>query len=236
MKISVIITTYNEILTIAEIIEQVINVDLGDDFEKEIIVVDNISNDGTRELLRKLEKEKDIQVIYQTKNLGKSFSFRTAIPLCSGDYVISQDADLEYNPQDITKILNHLILNDYDVVIGSRIETGKRYHAYKINEYGIDFLNKITNLLFRTEYTDVATCYKLMKSDILKDFNLKCNGFDLDYELCAKFNKIKIRAGEKSIKYSSRSFQEGRKTIFSENNIYVDGLKGLYVILKEKFY
>ena len=127
MKISVIITVYNEIITIAEIIERVRNIDFGENIEKEIIVVDNISTDGTRELLRKMEKEKDIQVIYQTENYGKSYSFRTAIPFCSGDYVISQDADLEYNPQDITKILNHLILNDYDVVIGSRIETGKRY-------------------------------------------------------------------------------------------------------------
>ena len=230
MKISVIITTYNEILTIAEIIEQVINVDLGDDFEKEIIVVDNISNDGTRELLRKLEKEKDIQVIYQTKNLGKSFSFRTAIPLCSGDYVISQDADLEYNPQDITKILNHFILYDCDVVFGSRIKTGERYHAYKINEYGIGFLNKVTNLLFRTEYTDVATCYKLMKLNKLKELNLYSTGFSLDFELCAKYAKYKWKVGEVKVGYNCRTFEEGRKT---RNPIW-HGLLALYTILRER--
>ena len=230
MKISVIITAYNEIITIAEIIERVRNIDFGDNFDKEIIVVDNISTDGTRELLRKMEKEKDIQVIYQAENYGKSYSFRTAIPFCSGDYVISQDADLEYNPQDITKILNHLILNDYDVVIGSRIETGKRYHAYKINEYGIDFLNKITNLLFRTEYTDVATCYKLMKLDKLKELNLYSTGFSLDFELCAKYAKYKWKVGEVKIEYNCRTFEEGRKT---RNPIW-HGLLALYTILRER--
>ena len=158
------------------------------------------------------------------------------IKFSSGYYVIPQDSDLEYDPSDINNILKSALENKYDFVIGTRFQRGKRFHKYWINEFGANILTYIFNILYKTNYTDIASCYKLMKSDILKDFKLKCNGFDLDYELCAKFSKIKIRAGEKKIKYSSRSFKEGRKTLFSKNNIYVDRLKGLFVILKEKFY
>ena len=133
-------------------------------------------------------------------------------------------------------ILNFALKNNYDFVIGTRYKKSKRFHRYWINEVGANILTFIFNFLFSTKFSDIASCYKLMKLDLVKNFKLNCNGFDLDYELCAKFSKIEIKVGEKKIKYSSRSFEEGRKTLFSKNNIYVDGLKGLFVIFKEKFY
>ena len=233
--LSIIVCCRNEKRTIEKILDKINNLSLVQPWKKEIIIVDNCSTDGTKEILSKI-KRKDTRIIFQKKNIGKGHSIKTGIKFSSGHYVIPQDGDLEYDPSNINDILKFALENKYDFVIGTRFQSGKRFHKYWINEFGANILTYIFNILYKTNYTDIASCYKLMKSDILKDFKLKCNGFDLDYELCAKFSKIEIKVGEKKIKYSSRSFEEGRKTLFSKNNIYVDGLKGLFVILKEKFY
>ena len=129
-----------------------------------------------------------------------------------------------------------VVWNNYDFVIGTRFKKGKRFHKYWINEVGANILTYFFNFLFKTKFSDVASCYKLMKLDSLKNFQLNCNGFDLDYELCAKLIKMKSNVGEIGIDYSARSFKEGRKSIFKKNNIYIDGLKAVTVILKEKFF
>jgi glycosyltransferase involved in cell wall biosynthesis len=230
MRLSVIITVFNEIETLEEVVSKVRNLDLGIGHEKEIIVVDNVSTDGTRDLIRELEKTTDIIARYQTVNLGKSNAFRAAIPLCTGDYIISQDADLEFDPNDIPKLLTELKTHDYDVVIGSRAMETTGYHVYPLHEWGVRLLTWLTNLMFFTKYTDVATCYKLMKADKLKSLSLYSNGFNLDFELCAKFSKNRWKVGEIPIQYKPRTIEEGRKI---RNPIRV-GASALYIIIRER--
>ncbi|MEK7807842.1 MAG: glycosyltransferase family 2 protein [Chloroflexota bacterium] len=150
MKLSVIICVYNERETILEIIQRVQSVDLGD-WERELIVVDNCSTDGTRELLKTVTAP-NVKIVYQPKNMGKGNSVRTAIPLCSGDYSITQDADLEYDPQEYPKLIQKAVSENLDVVYGSRVLGGKRYHHYAANYWGVRFLTLLTNLLFGARY------------------------------------------------------------------------------------
>ena len=139
MKLSVIICVRNEKDTIVEIINRVQKVNLGDGWSKEIFIVDNLSTDGTREILKTL-KDENIRVIYQTEDHGKSYSIRTALPLCTGDFVIPQDADLEYHPKDYPALIEKALNENLDVVYGSRARKGRRYHVYRINEWGIRFV------------------------------------------------------------------------------------------------
>jgi glycosyltransferase involved in cell wall biosynthesis len=211
MKLSIIICTHNEENTILEIVRRVRLASLPTGWTREIFIVDNLSTDSTRSLLAQLEDDTDVKVLYQTVNKGKSHSIRKALPLCTGDYIIPQDADLEYNPCDYAALINSALSKNLDVVIGSRTGDSRRYHVYRINEWGIARLTSLTNFLFSTDYTDVATCYKLMRRDQLELLRLRSNGFNLDFELCAKFAKHKWRIGEVKIRYESRTFQEGRK-------------------------
>ena len=228
MKLSIIICTHNEKNTILEIFKRVKEASLPPGWEKEIIVVDNCSTDGTRELLAQVENEDNTRVIYQTGNLGKGHSIRKAIPFCIGEFVIPQDADLEYDPADYCNLITHALKERLDVVIGSRVSKGVNYHVYKINEWGIARLTSFTNLLFHTHYTDVATCYKLMRTSKLKELKLKSNNFNLDFELCAKFAKHGWRTGEVNIHYVPRTFKEGRKM-----RPLTGGVGALLTILRE---
>ena len=228
MKLSVIICTFNEKDTIVELITRVRAAKLPVGWAREIFVVDNLSTDGTRGLLANLEGDEDLKIIYQEVNKGKSHSVRRAIPYCTGDLVIPQDADLEYNPNDYQKLIDKLLLEDLDVVIGSRGIKKNAYHAYKLNEWGIAKLTWLTNFIFKTRYTDVATCYKLMRTEKLKGLSLKSNGFNLDFELCAKFAKHNWRIGEASIQYQARTFKEGRKM-----RPLTGGFGALWTIMRE---
>tara|TARA_B100000686_G_scaffold264258_1_gene278224 strand:+ start:2713 stop:3408 length:696 start_codon:yes stop_codon:yes gene_type:complete len=228
MKLSIIVCTFNEKDTICEIVSRVQRAELPAGWDREIIIVDNLSTDGTREQLVELERCENIQVIYQVTNKGKGHSVRRAIPLCTGDLVIPQDADLEYDPTDYGKLIDKLIRENLDVVIGSRGIESSSYHAYKLNEWGIAGLTWLTNLLFTATYTDVATCYKLMRTEKLKKLRLKGNGFNLDFELCAKFAKGGWRIGEVPIRYKARTFEQGRKM-----RPLRGGIEALLVILRE---
>lgn len=202
---------HNEKDTVLEIIKRVKEASLPSGWEREIIIVDNCSTDGTRELLTQVENNANTRVIHQTENLGKSHSVRKAIPFCTGEFVIPQDADLEYHPEDYNNLITYALKENLDVVIGSRVSKGIKFHAYKLNEWGIARLTSFTNLLFHTFYTDVATCYKLMRTSKLKELELKSNGFNLDFELCAKFAKHGWKIGEVKIRYVPRTYKEGRK-------------------------
>ena len=230
MILSVIICTFNEKNTIQEVVKSVQDVNLGLGWEKDILIVDNLSTDGTRDILKTLENEKNIRVIYQTTNFGKSHSMRTAIPLCYGDLLIPQDADFEYSPKEYPAMIKKLLDDDLDVVIGSRVVNGKGYHVYKINEWGIKFLTWFTNLLYGSNYTDVATCYKLMRTELIKNLDLKSNVMDLDFELCAIWAKRNWKVGEVKIDYFPRTFDEGRTM-----NIWKSGFSAFWVIIRERF-
>jgi len=230
MILSIIICVKNEENTLQEVMQRVFDVDLGHDWKKDIIIVDNLSTDGTHEILKQYENNKNISILYNDINLGKSFSFRRAIPLCKGNLIISQDADLEYHPKEFPRMIEKLYNENLDVVIGSRIKPGERYHAYRLNEWGIKFLTWVTNFLFFTNYSDVATCYKLMRADLLKSLTLKSNNFDIDFELCSIFKKKKWSVGEIVIDYQSRTFEEGRQM-----QPFKSGLTALWTIIRERF-
>ena len=164
------------------------------------------------------------------KNLGKGYSIKTALKFCTGNFVIPQDCDLEYSPDDIYNLLTYANKHNLEFTIGSRRnENNKKFHKYWLNEFGANVLTSIFNIFFSTNFTDVASCYKLMNTQKLKQFTLKCDGFDLDYEIAAKFIKNTNRYGEIKISYDSRTYKEGRNY-----TIFFHGIKALFVIIKEK--
>ena len=227
MKLSIIVPVYNERLTILEILQRVQKADIGPDWEKQIIVVDNCSTDGTRDLLLDYDAD-NVQIIMQTENRGKGHSVRTAIPLCIGDYTITQDADLEYDPREYVKLLEHALVNKLDVVYGSRVLGGKYYHNYRLNYWVVRGLTYLTNMLFGASFTDVATNYKLVRTELLKSLKLQSSGFDLDFEISNKLALITDKIDEVSIAYEPRTYAEGKKIGL------IDGLLALWVIVRDR--
>jgi len=228
MKLSIIIPVYNERETILEIIGRVQTVNLGDGWEKELIVVDNCSTDGTRELLKTVTAS-NVRVVLQTRNMGKGTSVRTAIPLCAGDYTITQDADLEYDPQEYGPLLHKAISENLDVVYGSRVLGGKKYHHYAANYWAVRVLTWLTNLFFGSPYTDVATNYKLVRTSVLQSLHLTCSGFDLDFELSDKLALATKRIGEAPISFNPRTYAQGKKINWK------DGLRAYWIVFRDRF-
>ena len=228
MKLSVIICVYNERETILEIIRRVQAVDLGDGWEKELIVVDNYSTDGTRELLQTAAAP-NMRVVLQPRNMGKGNSVRLAIPLCTGDFAITQDADLEYDPVEYPRLLKKALSENLDVVYGSRVLGGKRYHHYAANYWAVRVLTFLTNLLFGANYTDVATNYKLVRTPLLQSLKLTCSGFDLDFELSNKLALATKRIGETPIAFSPRTYEQGKKIRLK------DGLRAFWIVFRDRF-
>ena len=228
MKLSVIICVYNERETILEVVRRVQEVNLGSGWSKEIIIVDNCSTDGTRDLLKTITDD-NVKIVLQPRNFGKGNSIRTAIPLCTGDYTITQDADLEYHPRQYPVLLEKAVRDNLDVVYGSRVLGGKHYHHYAANYWGVRFLTWLTNLLYGTCFTDVATNYKLVRTSLLKSLRLTCSGFDLDFELSNKLARATQKIAEAPIDFEPRTYQEGKKIRPR------DGLNALWVILRDRF-
>lgn len=229
MKLSIIICVYNERATILEVIKRVKEAELLPGWTKEIIIVDNCSTDGTRELLETIN-DKDIRIIFQPRNLGKGNSIRTAIPLCSGDFTITQDADLEYHPRQYRLLLKKALDDNLDAVYGSRVLGGKRYHYYTLNYFVVRFLTILTNLLFGAHYTDVATNYKLIRTSLLKSLNLTCSGFDLDFEISNKLALATKKISEVPIEFEPRTYQEGKKIR------YKDGIQAFLRIIRDRLF
>ncbi len=221
MRLSVIMPAFNERDTILTALERVKAVEI----EKEIIIVDNCSTDGTRELLQQIDDD-DIRIIFQPENFGKGTSIRTAIPYCTGDYTIIQDADLEYDPQDWHKLVDLALEKDLGAVYGSRVLGGPKA-IYSHFYWGVRFLTFLTNLLFRANLTDVATACKMVRTKVLKELELTCAGFDLDFELTDKLCKNGYEIVEVPISYHPRSFEEGKKIRAK------DGLRALFTILRD---
>ena len=224
MKLSVIVCVYNEIKTIDEILKKINRVNLPNNIDKEVIIVDNNSFDGTREFLKKLIDLNNYKIIFQKKNLGKGNSIITGIKEASGDLIVFQDADLEYEPNNYIKLINHLNENNLDAVFGSRIKHNEDYFYYKLNRFAVINLTNLINFLFKGSFTDVATNHKLIKTDVLKKLNLVSKGFNLDFEISLKLAKYRYNYDEIAISYSPRTYNEGKKINF------MDAIKSLLII------
>lgn len=223
-KLSIIIPVFNEINNLAVLLSKIERISIP--LEKEIILVDDFSTDGTREIITNLSNK--YKIFLHQKNLGKGAAVKSGLKLASGDYVVIQDADLEYNPDDYIKLIAELA-NGYSVVYGSRnLVDNKRFK--KTYYYGGKLLTYLTNLLFNSRLTDVNTCYKLFEINILKSLHLETNGFSLCEEATSKILKRGIKIKEVPISYYPRSFAEGKKIRLK------DGVYGIMTILKYKFF
>ena len=225
MKLSIVIPCYNEVKTIEEIVKCVKRSPYEN---KEIIIIDDCSTDGTRELLKsKLEKRVD-KVIYHDVNAGKGAAIRTGIKSVAGDIVIIQDADLEYDPKEYPKLVEPILLGKADVVFGSRfITTESRRILYFWHRVGNGILTMLSNIFTNLNLSDMETCYKVFKREIIQNINIEENRFGFEPEITAKIAKIKgIRIYEVGISYYGRTYEEGKKIELK------DGFRALYCIIK----
>ncbi|MFZ1947450.1 MAG: glycosyltransferase family 2 protein [bacterium] len=223
MKISIIIPVYNEKATIFEILARVEALPL----EKEIIIVDDGSTDGTRDLLASVGPDR-ARVVLHPRNVGKGAAIRTGLGLASGDVITIQDADLEYDPRDLLTLLRPVVDGKASVVYGSRF-TGERRNMFFWHWVGNRFLTLVTDILYDTTLSDMETCYKMFKADVIKPINLKCRRFEFEVEITAKVLKAGHRIYEVPISYAGREFHEGKKITWR------DGLVALWYLFKYRF-
>ncbi len=230
--LSVIIPAYNEEKTIVQLIEKVVNVRLTEDYGKEIIVVNDCSRDHTAALVNEYmaaHPGENIRLVNQEKNRGKGAAIRKGLEYIRGDYVIIQDADLEYDPEDYNVLLAPVLEEKLKVIYGSRFLNKSNKHSYRSFYIGGRIVTLVTNLLFGQGLTDEPTCYKLFETGFLKSIPLQCEGFEFCPEVTAKTAKRGIKIREVSINYYPRTLEEGKKIKWT------DGLEALWVLLKYRF-
>ena len=221
--LSVVMPVFNEKTTIVEIVKRVRDAP----YEKEIIIVDDASTDGTREILEQLAEASDITLLQHEKNRGKGAALRTGICVASGDVTIIQDADLEYDPFDYPKILNPILLGKADVVYGSRFIGGQSHRVFYFwHSVGNKFLTLLSNALTGLNLTDMETCYKAFKTEIIKSVDLKEDRFGFEPEITAKLAQMRLRIYEVGISYSGRTYDEGKKIGWK------DGVQAIWCIFK----
>jgi glycosyltransferase involved in cell wall biosynthesis len=215
---------YNEQATIEEIVLRVLAVPL----RIELIIVDDGSTDGTRDILKRLAAEQPIKVIMQPKNAGKGAALRRGFEEVTGDLVVIQDADLEYSPEELPDLIALICQGRADVVYGSRFLG--RHRVFLFTHYaGNRLLTFLTNVLYNTMLTDMETCYKVMRTEVLRSFKVESNGFGIEPELTAKIFKRGYRVYEVPITYDGRGYEDGKKITWR------DGVVALWVLLKYRF-
>lgn len=227
-KLSIVIPVYNEIDTLHEILRQVKAVDVG--IEKEIILIDDDSTDGTHGILKEIEAsgDKSIRIFYHKVNQGKGAALRTGFQHVTGDVTIIQDADVEYDPQDYPKLIQPILAGEADVVYGSRFTVRKQrglLSSYAANK----FLTFISNLFTGLQLTDMETCYKVIRTSILREIPLRSDRFGFEPEITAKLAKRKCRILEIPITYRGRDYAEGKKVSWK------DGVAALFHIIRFRF-
>jgi glycosyltransferase involved in cell wall biosynthesis len=226
--LSVLIPVYNERDTLMEILARVREVEI----KKEVVMVDDGSTDGTRDVLREQIEGRfpDVKVVYHEVNQGKGAAIRTAIQHATGDYMIIQDADLEYDPREYYTLLEPILDGRADVVFGSRFIGGGAHRVHFFwHRMGNGLLTLLSNMLTNLNLTDMEVCYKVFKSDVLKSINLKSNRFDFEPEITAKVAKKHYRIYEVPISYSGRDYDEGKKIGWR------DGVQAIWTIIKYRF-
>jgi glycosyltransferase involved in cell wall biosynthesis len=227
MKLSVIIPVYNEKNTIDEIIHRVLNVEIG--LEKEIIVVDDGSQDGTREILEGLNHP-NIKVYFHSKNQGKGAALQTGFSKADGDIILIQDADLEYDPREYPILLGPILDGRADAVYGSRFLGGPHRVLFFWHYIGNRFLTTFSNMLSNLNLTDMETCYKAFKKETLNKITIKSKRFGFEPEITTKLAKLKCKIYEVPISYSGRDYNEGKKIGWK------DGIAAFFHIIRFKFF
>ena len=235
MKLSVIMPVYNERATIEEILRRVravrLEIDLSSEavkLDKEILVIDDGSTDGTREILRGMEEESDLRILFHEENLGKGAAVRTGIAQASGDIVLSQDADLEYDPREYPQLLQPILEGRSAVVYGSRFR-GPHKAMLFWNAMGNKLLTLITNILYDSTLSDMETCYKVFRAEVIKSIPLRARRFEIEPEVTAKVLKRGHRIYEVPISYTGREYHEGKKIGLR------DAFQALWSLFKYRF-
>ena len=227
--LSILMPVYNEAKTIHEIIDRVMAADIGE-VRKELIIVDDGSKDGTRDVLRDLSQNSPHRIYFHGQNMGKGAALRTALHYATGDIILVQDADLEYDPAEYAELIKPVIEGKADVVYGSRLTGGKVARAFNFWHYlGNKLLTFITNILYNAILSDMETCYKVFRADVIKSFQIKSNRFDFEPEITAKVLKRRYKLYEMPISYYGRDFAEGKKITWR------DGFAAVWALVKYRF-
>ena len=227
-RLSIVIPIYNEKATVEEVVARVVAVDTG--LEREIILVDDGSTDGTREIYPRLQQrfpDENLRVHLQSLNRGKGAAVRAGFALATGDIVLIQDADLEYDPRDYAQLLRPILEGKADVVYGSRF-VGSEYHRVHLfwHYVGNRTLTMLSNMLTNLNLTDMETCYKVMRAEVVRSLRLRSDTFTIEPEITAKIAKGRWRIYEVGISYAGRDYAEGKKIGLN------DGFKALWAILR----
>lgn len=225
MKLSIIIPCYNEIATIAQVISKIRSLKLP--LQYEIVIVDDCSKDGTRDFIQTLENDPDIKICLHSQNRGKGAALRTGFATATGDILLVQDADLEYDPTEYPKLLRPIMDGKADVVYGSRFIGGDEHRVlYFWHSVGNKFLTLLSNMFTNLNLTDMEVCYKVFRKQVLDKITLEEDRFGFEPEVTAKLSRLGCSIYEVGISYSGRTYAEGKKINWR------DGFRAIYVILK----